>query len=101
MTAFTPQDIPAEINTVEKLSVWCSAVLTYINSDLSSVEATGSQTKTCSAAPFYVSASDPAVWRHISRMSIVVEKEWQGSGNQIWNFVRELNTAPIPAIFKS
>jgi hypothetical protein len=101
MTAFTPSDIPAEINTVEKLEVWCANVLAYLNPDLTSIEATGSQTRTCSAGPFYVSASDPAVWRHISRVSVVVEREWQGAGNQIWNYARELNTAPIPAIFKS
>jgi hypothetical protein len=101
MTAFLPSDIPAEINTVEKLAVWAATLLTYLNTDLTSVEATGSQTKTCSAGPFHVSASDPAVWRHISRISVVVEKEWQGSPNQIWNYVREFNTAPIPAIFKS
>lgn len=101
MTAFNPSDIPAEINTIEKLEVWCANILTYINSDLTSTESTGSQTRVASAGPFYVTASDPAVWRHISRISVVVEKDWQGTGNQIWNFAREFSTTPIPAIFKS
>jgi hypothetical protein len=101
MTAFNPSDIPTEINTVEKLDVWCSQVLAYLNPDQVAIEATGSQTRTASAAPFYITASDPAVWRHISRLSIPLSREWQGGGNQIWNYAQELSTAVIPANFKS
>jgi hypothetical protein len=101
MTAFTPTDIPAEINTVEKLEVWCSQLLSFLYPDQIALEATGSLTRIASAAPFYITASDPSTWRHISRNSIPLQREWQGSGNQIWNFAQEIGVAAIPASFKS
>jgi hypothetical protein len=101
MTAFAPSDIPSEIDTVEKLEAWCSTLLSYLNPDQVAVEATGSQNRTASSAPFYITASDPATWRLISRLSLPIRRDWQGGGNQIWNYVQELSTAAIPASFKS
>jgi hypothetical protein len=100
MTAFAPSDIPSEINTIEKLEVWCSQLLSHLNPDQVAVEATGSQSRTASAAPFYITASDPSVWRHISRLSIPLSRDWQGGGNQMWNYAQELSVLPIPASFK-
>jgi hypothetical protein len=100
MTAFNSSDIPADINTIEKLEVWVSHLLTYLNSDLAVVEATGSQGRAANSAPFYITASDPAVWRNISRVSVPLDREWQGGGN-IWSYAKELSTAAIPATFKS
>lgn len=101
MTAFTPSDIPSEINTVEKLEAWASTLLSNLNPDQTAVETTGSLTRTASSAPFYITASDPATWRNISRVSVPLSKDWQGGGNQIWNYVQELSATPIPASFKS
>jgi hypothetical protein len=100
MTSFTPSDIPTDINTIEKLEVWAAHLLAYLNPDLVAVEATGSQSRAANAAPFYITASDPAVWRNISRVSVPLDREWQGGGN-IWSYARELSTAAIPATFKS
>lgn len=101
MTAFAPTDIPSEINTVEKLEVWVGTLLANLNPDQTSVEATGSLTRTASSAPFYITSSDPAKWRNISRCSIPLSKDWQGGGNQIWNYAEELSVAAIPVSFKS
>lgn len=101
MTAFAPSDIPSEVNTVEKLEVWAATLLSNLNPDQVAVESTGSQSRTASSAPFYITASDPAVWRNISRCSIPLSKDWQGGGNQIWNYAQELSAAAIPASFKS
>lgn len=100
MTAFTSADIPADINTIEKLHVWTSHLLTYLNPDVVAIEATGSQSRAANSAPFYITASDPAVWRNISRLSIVLTRDWQGGGN-IWSYAQELSTTVIPATFKS
>jgi hypothetical protein len=100
MTAFIPSDIPADVNTLEKLEVWLSQCLSYLNPDQVAIEATGSNSRTANAAPFYITASDPAVWRHISRLSIPISRDWQGGGN-IWSYALELNTLAIPATFKS
>ena len=101
MTAFLPSYIPPEIDTLEKLAVWVGSALSNINSDLTVIEATGSVSRAATSAPFYITASDPATWRHITRTSIAVGKAWHGANNQIWNYAQELSTAPLPDAFKS
>lgn len=101
MTAFTPSDIPTEIDTVEKLHVWTSTLLAYLYPDLTVIESSGSAVRAITSGPFQITAVDPSIWRSIDRGSIPLDKDWRGSANQIWNFALPIGTQAIPATFKS
>jgi hypothetical protein len=101
MTAFSANDIPAEIDTVEKLEVWCSTLLSNLYPNLTAVESTGSAVRVVTSGPFFITASDPSTWRTISRASIALSNEWQGGGNQIWAYAQPFGNLAIPASFKS
>lgn len=101
MVAFSTADLPSSINTVEKLQVWATTVLQHLHPTLTAIEATGSAERCCAAAPFFITATDPAVWRYISRTSIPIDSNWQRGTAKIWTFAKDLSSSSIPAEFKS
>jgi hypothetical protein len=101
MTAFTPSDIPTEIDTVEKLHVWTSTLLSYLYPDLTVIESAGSAVRAMTSGPFQITAVEPSIWRLVDRGSIALDKEWRGANNQVWNYALPLGTTAIPASFKS
>lgn len=100
MTALTKADIPDNINTVEKLAVWCDTLLQHLNPELTVIEASGGVDRAAISQPWFITASAPPTWRVISRTSIQVQANWQ-RGGKIWNFAQELSGATIPSEFKS
>lgn len=100
MVAFVTTDIPSSVNSVEKLAVWCATILNHNFKSQTAIEATGSAQRTATAAPFEITAVDPPVWRHISRLSIGLDPNWV-RGGKIWNFAQDLGSAAIPTEFKS
>jgi hypothetical protein len=100
LTAFTTNDLPPGIDTVEKLSAWCSSVLNYLYFDSTVVENSGAGTRPAQSAPFEITAADPIQWRLISRQSLRLNKNWISSG-KIWNYVEPLGSSNIPTDFKS
>ena len=106
MTAFSSADLPASVNTVEKLATWSLAVLGYLYPNNTVFEVQGSPpVPVISAAPFavYNSAADWVVtseWRYISRLSLPLNKDWQKSG-KVWSHAISLGADAIPVEFKS
>jgi hypothetical protein len=100
MTAFSTSDLPASINSVEKLYAWCATVLQHLYPTTTVIESTGVAERAISAAPFFVSASDPATWRYISRGSIKLTSTWQRTG-KIWQYAEDIGSSAIPTEFKS
>lgn len=101
MTAFSPSDLPASVNTVEKLAVWASTVLNDLNPNLTVIESTGQSQLAATSYPFRITASDPPAWRVISRTSIVLGDTWRRGNGKIWTYAQDLGTAPIPTEYKS
>lgn len=101
MTAFSTSDLPASINTVEKLHVWASTVLNHLYPTQTAIEATGNAERVAQASPFEVTASDPPQWRHISRGSIALNRNWQRGASKIWTHAEDIGSASIPTEFKS
>lgn len=99
MTAFTTSDLPASINTVEKLAVWASMVLTHLNPSITTIEATGNAQRVATSAPFEITAVDPLEWRNIARLSIKLHPNWIRQGKR-WEHAQDLGSASIPAEFK-
>lgn len=101
MTAFSTTDIPASVNTLEKLHVWSSTVLNHLYYNTTAVEATGLAERTAQAAPFEVTAVDPTQWRHISRVSVPLDRNWQKGASKVWANAQDLGSSAIPTEFKS
>lgn len=101
MVAFSSADLPSSINTLEKLLIWNTTVLQHLHPTLTSIESTGNAERCAAAAPFFITATDPAVWRFITRNSIALDSNWQRGTAKIWTFARDLSSASIPAEFKS
>ena len=99
MTAFVTTDLPASVNTVEKLAVWTASVLNYLYPDDTATEAAGVAQRTCQAGPVEITAVSPTVWRHISRLSIPLNRNWIRDGEQ-WEQAQDIGSSAIPAEFK-
>lgn len=100
MTAFSTADLPASVNTVEKLAVWAMTVLQNLYPEMTTVEETGRAELQVQSAPFFIAAVSPPEWRVISRTSIRVSPDWQKSG-KIWSHALDLGTKPTPPEFKA
>lgn len=101
MVAFLTTDLPTSINSVEKLNVWSSWVLQHLHPTMTVIESSGNAQLAVTSSPFFVTVSDPAVWRLISRSSISLNSNWQRGAGKIWTFANDLSSASIPTEFKS
>lgn len=100
MTAFVAADLPATINTVEKLHAWSSTVLNHLYPNDTVVEAAGSANRVMTANPFYIVETENPGWRYITRASFGLNANWQRTG-KVWEHATDLGSSSIPAEFKS
>lgn len=100
MTAFATGDLPATVDTVEKLAVWAGVVLNNLNADLVAIEAPGVTELVASAHPYAVTASGLYEWRMITRQSIKLNSNWQRAG-KLWIHAENLSTTALPIEFRS
>ncbi|WP_017314927.1 hypothetical protein [Mastigocladopsis repens] len=92
-------DIPSQINTVEKLAVWCGFALSNINPSMTAIEGVGYTERVSQAGVFYVQAD--VKHRALIRHSIQMSGDYQAGGAKIWTFAQELSNTALPAIFKA
>lgn len=100
MTAFSPTDIPASVDSLEKLVVWGNTILNDLYPGTTAIEATGQASLVVTSAPFYITASDPATWRIISRTSIPLLPSWRRRG-KIWEYAQDIGGSAIPSEYKA
>ena len=101
MTTFQSTDLPASVNTVEKLAVWAATVLNHLYPETTAIEATGDGERVAQASPFEVTAVEPTQWRHIARTSIPLNRNWQRGASKLWANAEDLGSSSIPTEFKS
>lgn len=105
MTAFAKTDIPATIDTLEKLTVWCAETLQYLYPNLVTIEALDEDgnpinSRVAESSKFFLTAPTTPEWRHLSRFSIPLSNAHQVSG-KIWEHAGNLGTSAIPTGMKS
>jgi len=100
MVLWVPSDVPAGVNSLEKLSVWSSTILNDLFPTLTAIESTGVADRVAQSAPFFITASDPATWRVISRTSIPLQPTWRRS-SKLWLFANDIGSSSIPTEYKS
>jgi len=101
MTPLTKEDIPATVNSVEKLAVWCAEVLQNLYPDVKYNEFTDDDDNPVSrrcieANKFFYIAIDPGQWRHSSRLSVRLSNQHQIRG-KIWEHALSLGETEIPS----
>jgi hypothetical protein len=92
-------DIPSQINTVEKLSAWCSQVLASLNPSATTIEGVGYTERIAQSGVFYVAADNK--YRRLIRLSLEVSPDHESGGLRPWQYVQEISNTAIPAAFKA
>lgn len=100
MTAFVTSDLPATIDSLEKLAVWVGVCLNNLNPDLTAIEAPNISELVATAHPYAVTASGVFEWRMITRQSIKLNSNWQRAG-KIWIHAQPISTTALPPDFRS
>jgi hypothetical protein len=81
--------IPSNIVTVEQLSVWCSKVLSKLNSNITAIEGVNYAQNAAQSGVFYIANSDQT--RHIGRQSIELASDHLVGGLKPWMYAQELS----------
>lgn len=97
MSAFSPSDLPATVNTLEKLLVWAGAAFHKINRTATAVEGTGSPSRVAQFGIYTVESNNTD--RVIMRQSLVLDPDYAIDGKPIWENVTATSTDAIPSEF--
>ena len=101
MSALTQStDIPASINTVERLLAWASLTTHDLNRGLFYKETDDVEGSVPIATAGVVEAADGSD-RLIIRVAIPLDTAWRADRSQkLWMFAQEIRDVEIPAAFK-
>lgn len=92
-------DIPAGINSLEKLAVWMGSLMHRINPTKEVREVPYADPER--SAQFYFLKDDDGVNRVVIRMSIAINADYAASATKFWNHALDLSNTDIPAAFKT
>ncbi|MGB3201112.1 MAG: hypothetical protein WBA99_09425 [Nodosilinea sp.] len=99
MTAFAPANLPASVDTVEKLSAWANGVLYQLHKNNRYQESDEAPLVPLITAQDGVAADKNE--RIIFRSSLPLSTDWRTQTTKYWQEVQEISTAPIPTSFLS
>lgn len=97
MTSFATTNIPASVNTIEKLAAWTNGILYELHKNSRYAEADNAPLVPIVTAQDGLAASKQE--RMIFRLSLHLDDGWRQSGDKLWYDVLELSNAPIPSDF--
>lgn len=100
MTAFDKAQIPATVNSAEKLAVWVNTLLADLYRDTTVIEASGVAERVAQSSPFLFTATNPSVWRAVSRTSIQLDAGWRRTG-KLWIYAQDIGTLAIPSDYST
>jgi hypothetical protein len=95
MTAFSKEQLPDAINTVEELLVWAASVLAEINADQEVTVDRNSNLRVCDARPSLLEFATTDPERFGIAAYLPLYPSWRRK--KVWfNGVKELSTTGIP-----
>lgn len=101
MTAFAPADIPASVDSLEKLAVWVTTALNNINLQNTVQEVSGVNQPVAVAQYFNYKVGETMKWRYVGRISVELAPEFQQGAAKLWTHAQNLSSTAIPTGFKS
>jgi hypothetical protein len=100
MTAFDKTtDLPATVNSVEKLFIWATMVLARVNPTRRVVESPDLSAINV-VVPNVIKADDNTV-RFVGRVSIELDSNYGTGTQKLWEFAKDLDNVAIPSNYKS
>lgn len=98
MTAFAANQLPADIDSVEKLVAWGSSVLAELYKNPSIVVSPGNSERVAQQNIYYFTSNDPATERLLSVSYLPIADNWRSVG-KIYKAAQSLGTSTIPASY--
>lgn len=92
MAAFVPANLPASVDTVEKLAFWALDVLAVLNPSAVTTEGTTS-------VPRLATATDEGARNRIFRANLPLIVDFRQAPGPLWTKAQELAVTAIPATF--
>lgn len=99
MTAFTPANIPSNVNTLEELAVWAVSALAEINPTASITTAPGIAETVVSAYPFTFRNQPTNPERMVLVAYLPLVPGWRSVGKLFSNGVSEISTTALPSSY--
>jgi len=99
MTPFAKTQLPASVNTVEKLAAWSSALLAQLYPQQTALEGDGAAERVAQFGVYYVSNNDTN--RILARLSVQVQNDYLVTGAKVWDATMSLGESTIPTSFTS
>jgi hypothetical protein len=99
MTAFNKNQLPATVDTLEKLIAWVGAAAYHLNKTATAVEGAGVAQRVAQFGIFNVESNNTN--RVILRQSLELEEDFAVNGKPIWEEVKELSLEALPAVFSA
>lgn len=96
MANFTTSMIPSDINTIERLHAWTSAILARYNSKQTIIEVTGNLPEI--VAQTTVLNTPDGLQRLITRVSLEIDPAWSSDKTHgFWYWAKELSVPSVIA----
>lgn len=95
MTTFAVTDIPATINSVEKLAVWANQVLNHLYPSVTFEENAGQSIRAAQCSPYEVAITSPPEYRFYGRLTFKLNRNWQQTG-KLWEHALDLGSLGVP-----
>jgi hypothetical protein len=99
MTTYVPANLPATVNTVEKLAAWSCGILYQLHKNSRYQESDESPLVPLVTAQDGLAANKTE--RVIFRLSLPMQDEWRTTTGDFYTLVNELSNAGIPSSFLS
>lgn len=98
MTALNKDDIPNDINTVERLFAWAGLAMGFINPTKAIVEAAGENPERVMQS--FILQADDGTERLILRAALPLNPEWRSDRtNPFWLMVNDIADVDLPAAY--
>ncbi len=97
MTAFTKDDLPASIDTIEKLAAWAGMALHALNLEITAIEGAGSPEPAAQFGTYFVQETRSS--RIIVRQSIELTADYAYGSGKLWTYAKELSSNSLPSEF--
>ncbi len=96
---FTKADIPSDIDTYEKLTVWLGTLLEQVCGTREAIEVEGARPERIAQAPIFVDVSNQL--RVTIRLSIPMDRAvYSDRTKKFWQFATPVVSTDVPASFK-
>lgn len=97
MTTFAPANLPASVDTVEKLAAWSNGVLYQLHKNTKYQESDASPLVPVVTAQDGLAADKTE--RIIFRASLQLSDSWRPATTKYWQEIQEISNAAIPTSF--